>query len=77
MHFYSIHVIAEYNLSTDKSELADTTYAHNLVIKSTHEYKVHGLYGSNFLYTIWPRRGPVGLMVHGKLEPYGPWTLYS
>ncbi len=27
-------------------QLADTTYAHTLVIKSTHEYKVHG--------TIWP-----------------------
>ena len=29
-------------------KLADATYAHNLVIESTHEYKVHGPYGSNF-----------------------------
>ncbi len=28
-------------------QLADATYAHTLVIKSTHEYKVHGPYGSN------------------------------
>ncbi len=28
--------------------LADATYAHTLVIESTHEYKVHGPYGSNF-----------------------------
>ncbi len=33
-------------------QLADTTYAHTLVIKSTHEYKVHGSYGSNFPCTI-------------------------
>ncbi len=26
-------------------QLADATYAHTLVIKSTHEYKVHGPYG--------------------------------
>ncbi len=31
-------------------QLADTTYAHTLVIKSTHEYKAHGPYGSNFPY---------------------------
>ncbi len=35
-------------------KLADLTYAHTLVIKSTHEYKVHGPYGSNFPWTIWP-----------------------
>ncbi len=29
-------------------KLADLTYTHTLVIKSTHEYKVHGPYGSNF-----------------------------
>ncbi len=34
-------------------QLADGTYAHILVIKSTHEYKVHGLYGSNFPYGPW------------------------
>ncbi len=27
-------------------QLAEATYAHNLVIKSTHVYKVHGPYGS-------------------------------
>ena len=27
---------------------ADATYAHTLVIKSTHEYKVHWPHGSNF-----------------------------
>ncbi len=39
-------------------QLADTTYAHTLVIKSTHEYKVHGPYGSNFPCTIGAR-GPL------------------
>ncbi len=33
-------------------QLADATYAHTLVIKSTHECKVHGPYGSNFPCTI-------------------------
>ncbi len=33
-------------------QLADTTYAHTLVIKSTHEYKVHVPYGSNFPCTM-------------------------
>ncbi len=28
-------------------QLADATYAHTLVIKSTHEYKVYGPYGSD------------------------------
>ncbi len=31
------------------AQLADTTYAHTLVIKSPHEYKVHGPYGSNYM----------------------------
>ena len=35
-------------------QLADTTYAHTLVIKSTHEYKVLGPYGSNFPGTMAP-----------------------
>ncbi len=42
------------------SQLADTTYAHTLVIKSTHEYKVHGPYGSNFPCTIGARASPRG-----------------
>ena len=29
-------------------QLADTTYAHTLVIKSTHEYNVHGPFMSTF-----------------------------
>ncbi len=33
-------------------QFADATYAHTLVIESTHEYKVHGPYGSNFPCTI-------------------------
>ncbi len=35
-------------------QLADTTYAHTLVYKGTHEYKVHGPYGSWKVGTIWP-----------------------
>ena len=34
-------------------QLGDTTYAHTLVIKSTHEYKVHGPCGSNFHEYFW------------------------
>ncbi len=37
---------------TEKTRLADTSYAHTLVIESTHEYKVHGPYGSNFACTM-------------------------
>ena len=33
-------------------QLDDATYAHTLVIESTHEYKFHGPYGSNFPCTI-------------------------
>ncbi len=33
-------------------QLADATYAHTLVIKSTHEYKVHGPYGSDFPWNV-------------------------
>ncbi len=33
-------------------QLAELTYIHTLVIESTHEYKVHGPYGSNFPCTI-------------------------
>ena len=29
-------------------KLTDLTYADTLVIKSTHEYNVHGTYGANF-----------------------------
>ncbi len=36
---------------TEIPELADLTYAHTLVIKSTYEYKVHGPYGSNLTWT--------------------------
>ena len=41
-------------------KLADLTYVHTLVIKSTHEYKVYGPYGAPGPYgtwkveTIWP-----------------------
>ncbi len=35
-------------------QFADATYAHTLVIESTHEYKVHGPDGSNFPWTIYP-----------------------
>ncbi len=38
-------------------QLTDATYAHTLIIKSTHEYRVHGPYGSNYgtwkVGTIW------------------------
>ncbi len=41
-------------------KLADATYAYTLeVIESTHEYKVHGPYGSNFPCTI----GAEGLLL--------------
>ncbi len=47
--------------------LADTTYAHTLVIKSTNEYKVHRPYGSDF-----PWKGCVGKLGHlfGFLRHY-------
>ncbi len=35
-------------------QLADATYAHTLVIKSTHEYMVHGTYGTWKVGSIWP-----------------------
>ena len=34
-------------------QLADASYVHTLVIKSTHEYKVHGPHGSNFTDGCW------------------------
>ena len=46
-------------------QLADATYAHTLVIKSTHEYKVHGPYGSNFPCTIGAT-GPL-MFLHRKM----------
>ncbi len=39
---------------TEVPKLADLTYAHTLVIKSTYEYKVHGPYGSWKVGTMWP-----------------------
>ncbi len=38
----SLEVMSE--KTREVPQLADTTYAHTLVIKSTHEYKVHGPY---------------------------------
>ncbi len=38
-------------------KLSDLTYAHTLVIESTHKYKVHGPYGSDLPWqvgAIWP-----------------------
>ncbi len=70
-------------------KLADLNYAHTLVIKGTHEYKVHGPYDSNFPCSMGAmgsllapdpgklRRESVGPMVHGKLKSYGTWSLYS
>ncbi len=46
-------------------QLADTTYAHTLVIKSTHEYKVYGPYGSNFPCTIGARDPLLGFWGSG------------
>ena len=40
-------------------KLADTTYAHTLDIKITHEYKVHGPYGSRI----------------GPPSPHGVWQV--
>ena len=51
--------------------LADTTYAHTLAIKSAHEY---GDFGSRPQKT---KKGAMAPIVPGKLEQYGPWTLYS
>ena len=64
-------------------KLANLTYAHNLVIKSTHECKVHGHMVPTFhtatilSYTVSLLHFSLGPVVHGKLEPYGPWTLHS
>ncbi len=45
---------------------ADLTYAHTLVIKSTHEYKVHGPYG-----TIGARGPPLGFRWSGAKSTDG------
>ncbi len=52
------------------AQLADTTCAHTLVIKSTHEYKVHGPYGSDFPCTIGAR-GPLGFRGSGPKSTVG------
>ncbi len=55
-------------------QLADTTYAHTLVIKSTYEYKVHGPYGSNFPCTIGARDRLLGFGGSGpKSTVDDPW----
>ncbi len=53
------------------SELVDLAYGHTLVIKITHEYKVidHMVPSFNVPDCGKPKGGPVGPMVHGKLEP--------
>ncbi len=56
---------------TEVPKLADLTYDHTLVIKSTHEYKVHGPHGSNFPCTI----GPMGPHTT-KNQKGGLWTLW-
>ncbi len=63
---------------TEVPKLADLTHAHTLVIKSTHEYKVHGPYGSNFPYTIGPMSSFWVLVVwtqKGAPGPYGTWKV--
>ncbi len=55
-------------------QLADATFAHTLVIKSTHEYKVHGPYGSNFPCTIGATGPLFGFRGSGaKITVDDPW----
>ncbi len=56
------------------TQLADSTYSNTLVIKSTHEYKVHGPYGSNFPCTIGARDALLGFWGSGPKSTVGdPW----
>ncbi len=55
-------------------------YTKSLHGETIYEYKLFGLFGFNLPRPMGARGmvwGPLFPMVHGKLEPYDPWTLYS
>ncbi len=56
----------------------DTMYTQSLCGETIYKYKLLGPFGFNLPHPMGALgRGPMAPMVHGKFEPYGPWTLYS